>query len=309
MKLAFVFPGQGSQAVGMLNELAAQFPIIRATYDEASTVLGYNMWQLVQEGPEPRLNQTEFTQPALLAAGVAIWRVWGQLQGQQPDVLAGHSLGEYTALVCAGALTFTDAIKLVAKRGRLMQLAVPEGVGAMAAIIGLENDQVAEICHLAAQEQIVTPANFNAHGQVVIAGHHEAVKRAIALAKPAGAKLAKLIPVSVPSHCPLMREAAQQLADRLETVTLSNPNIPVINNVDAKINTDPRLIKEALVRQLASPVQWVKTIETMAADGVQLIMECGPGKVLGGLNKRIIAELPTLALNNPSLIEEALAAL
>lgn len=273
MKLAFVFPGQGSQAVGMLAELSAQFSIIQQTYDEASAELGYNMWQLVQEGPEQRLNQTEFTQPALLTASVAIWRVWSQLKGQQPDLLAGHSLGEYTALVCAGAMAFNEAIKLVAERGRLMQLAVPESVGAMAAIVGLENDSVTEICHLAAQNQIVTPANFNAHGQVVIAGNHEAVERAIELAKRSGAKLAKIIPVSVPSHCPLMREAAQQLADKLENITISNPKIPVINNVDAMITSDSTLIKQALVRQLASPVQWVKTIESMAAAGVQLIME------------------------------------
>ncbi|MDF2868088.1 MAG: fabD, partial [Gammaproteobacteria bacterium] len=268
-----------------------------------------DMWQLVQEGPEQRLNQTEFTQPALLTASVAVWRVWNQLQGQRPTLLAGHSLGEYTALVCAEAMAFTDAVKLVAERGRLMQLAVPENVGAMAAIIGLENEQVDEVCRLAMHDQVVTPANFNAHGQVVIAGNKEAVERAIGLAKQAGAKLAKLIPVSVPSHCPLMREAAQQLADTLKNITIASPKIPVLNNVDVRINTDSLAIKEALVQQLASPVQWVKTIEYMAAQGVQMIMECGPGKVLSGLNKRITAGLPTLALNNPTLIEEALAAL
>jgi len=306
MNLAFVFPGQGSQAVGMLKELASQFPIVAQTFAQAAEVLNYDLWQLVQEGPEQRLNQTEFTQPALLAASVALWRIWRQQQGPQPTLLAGHSLGEYTALVCAEAMAFTDAVSLVAARGRLMQKAVPEGIGAMAAIIGLEDAQVAELCQTAAQTEIVTPANYNAHGQIVIAGHKEAVERAVEFAKQAGAKLAKLIPVSVPSHCPLMEGAADELSQRLSQIKLVSPQIPVVNNVDVAVVTDPEAIKQALVRQLSKPVQWVKTIEYMAASQVQLLIECGPGKVLAGLNKRIKPDLTTLAINNPGSLEETL---
>lgn len=308
MKLAFVFPGQGSQSLGMLAELADHFPIVGDTFKEASITLGYDLWELAQYGPEQKLNQTEFTQPALLAAGVAVWRVWLSQGGKLPRLLAGHSLGEYTALVCAEAVTFADAVNLVAERGRLMQKAVPENVGAMAAIIGLENQHVDELCLKAAQGQIVTPANFNAHGQVVIGGNKEAVERAIELAKQAGAKLAKLIPVSVPSHCPLMAKAANQLAKTLTKITLAEPKISVINNVDVTINKEPAAIKDALVRQLASPVQWVKTIEYMVTQNVQTIIECGPGKVLCGLNKRIAAELPSLSINNPMQLKEAIAA-
>lgn len=306
--IGFVFPGQGSQAMGMSDELADKYPLVKATYQEASTVLGYDLWQLVHSGPEQHLNQTEFTQPALLAASVAIWRIWCGLGGKMPVLLAGHSLGEYTALVCSEAITFSEAIKLVAKRGQLMQAAVAADVGAMAAIIGLEDSQVLAVCEQAALNQMVKPANFNAPGQVVVAGHKDAVERVIELAKQQGARLAKLIPVSVPSHCPLMQEAANELADYLASIELKTPKIAVVNNIDAQIKWYPDDIKRALVAQLANPVQWVKTIEYFVKQ-VQVIVECGPGKILAGLNKRITTEVNTLTINNSSLIQEAMAKL
>ncbi len=287
MSLAFVFPGQGSQSVGMLADLAASYPQVEATFAEASEVLGYDLWKLVQEGPAEELNQTHITQPAMLSAGVAVWRVWQEKGGAQPAMMAGHSLGEYTALVCAGALAFKDAVALVAERGRLMQEAVPAGTGAMAAILGLEDEQVADVCAKAAEGQVLSPVNYNSPGQVVVAGQAEAVNRAVEVAKEAGAKRALLLPVSVPSHCALMQPAAEQLALKLADIEVNTPSIPVINNVDVTVADSPEAIRDALVRQLYSPVRWVETVRKMNADGADALVECGPGKVLAGLNKRI----------------------
>ncbi len=306
MSLAFVFPGQGSQSVGMLADLAAAYPQVEATFAEASEVLGYDLWKLVQEGPAEELNQTHITQPAMLSAGVAVWRVWNEKGGAQPAVMAGHSLGEYTALVCAGALAFKDAVALVAERGRLMQEAVPAGTGAMAAILGLEDQQVAEVCAAAAEGQVLSPVNFNSPGQVVVAGHAEAVNRAVEGAKEAGAKRALLLPVSVPSHCALMQPAADKLAERLAGIEVKAPAIPVINNVDVAVTDDAAAIRDALVRQLHSPVRWVETVQKMAADGVDALIECGPGKVLAGLNKRIERDMAADALFDSAGLDKAL---
>ncbi len=306
MSLAFVFPGQGSQSVGMLADLAAAYPQVEATFAEASEVLGYDLWKLVQEGPAEELNQTHITQPAMLSAGVAVWRVWNEKGGAQPAVMAGHSLGEYTALVCAGALAFKDAVALVAERGRLMQEAVPAGTGAMAAILGLEDQQVADVCAAAAEGQVLSPVNFNSPGQVVVAGHAEAVNRAVEGAKEAGAKRALLLPVSVPSHCALMQPAADKLAERLAGIEVKAPAIPVINNVDVAVTDDAAAIRDALVRQLHSPVRWVETVQKMAADGVDALIECGPGKVLAGLNKRIERDMAADALFDSAGLDKAL---
>lgn len=307
MSLAFVFPGQGSQSVGMLAELAAAFPVVQATFAQASDVLGYDLWQVAQQGPEERLNQTAVTQPAMLSAGVAAWRAWQERQGPQPVVMAGHSLGEYTALVCAGAIAFEDAVKLVAERGRLMQEAVPAGEGAMAAILGLEDAQVIEACAGAAQGDVVSAVNFNAPGQVVVAGRRAAVERALELAKQAGAKRAVMLPVSVPSHCSLMEGAARKLEAQLRQITIHAPAIPVINNVNVRAETTPDQIREALVRQLHSPVRWVETVQAMALQGVDRLVECGPGKVLIGLNKRIEKGMKAQAVFDPASLDEALA--
>ncbi|MGF1865079.1 ACP S-malonyltransferase [Enterovibrio norvegicus] len=302
---AVVFPGQGSQTVGMLAELAEQFDVVKQTFAEASDVLGYDLWALVQNGPDTDLNQTHRTQPALLAASVAIWRVWQQEGGAQPTVLAGHSLGEYSALVCAGVIDFKEAVKLVELRGQLMQEAVPAGVGAMSAIIGLENDAIAKACEEAAQGQVVSPVNFNSPGQVVIAGNKEAVERANVLCKEAGAKRALPLPVSVPSHCALMKPAADKLAVALESIEFSEPSIPVVNNADVAAETDPSAIKSALVRQLYGPVRWTESVEKMAGEGVELLLEMGPGKVLTGLAKRIDRKLNAAAVNDPASLEAA----
>ncbi|MEZ9523121.1 ACP S-malonyltransferase [Enterovibrio norvegicus] len=302
---AVVFPGQGSQTVGMLAELAEQFDVVKQTFAEASDVLGYDLWALVQNGPDTDLNQTHRTQPALLAASVAIWRVWQQEGGAQPAVLAGHSLGEYSALVCAGVIDFKEAVKLVELRGQLMQEAVPAGVGAMSAIIGLENDAIAKACEEAAQGQVVSPVNFNSPGQVVIAGNKEAVERANVLCKEAGAKRALPLPVSVPSHCALMKPAADKLAVALESIEFSEPSIPVVNNADVAAETDPSAIKSALVRQLYGPVRWTESVEKMAGEGVELLLEMGPGKVLTGLAKRIDRKLNAAAVNDPASLEAA----
>ncbi len=287
MSLAFVFPGQGSQSVGMLAELGENQASVKETFAQASEVVGFDLWELVQKGPEAELNDTANTQPAMLAAGVAIWRLWQQRGGENPVVMAGHSLGEYTALVCAGAVDFEEAVALVRERGRFMQEAVPPGDGAMAAILGLGDEQVIAICERAAEGEVVAAVNFNSPGQVVVAGAAGAVSRAVDLAKEEGAKRAIVLPVSVPSHCALMRDAARRLEERLKEVTIRSPEVPVVNNVDVMAERDPEAIRDALVRQLYSPVRWVETIRCLAERGVDSLVECGPGKVLAGLNRRI----------------------
>lgn len=294
---AYVFPGQGSQSVGMLADVAEAYPIVEETFAEASDVLGYDLWQLVQNGPAEDLNETHRTQPALLAASVALYRVAQQAGHGEPEYMAGHSLGEYSALVCAGALDFADAVALVAKRGKFMQTAVPAGVGAMAAVIGLEDDIVSKVCAEQAQNEVVEAVNFNSPGQVVIAGHVAAVERAGDACKAAGAKRVLPLPVSVPSHCALMHPAAEQLKLELADVTISRPRIPVINNVDVAAPTDSAQIRDALIRQLYSPVRWTETIRKLAAEGITHIYEIGPGKVLTGLNKRIDKAIEGEALN------------
>ncbi|MFN2097128.1 ACP S-malonyltransferase [Pantoea agglomerans] len=305
-QFAFVFPGQGSQTVGMLTELAATYPLVEETLREASDALGYDLWQLVSQGPAEELNKTWQTQPALLAASVAIYRVWQQQGGEQPALMAGHSLGEYSALVCAGVLNFADAVKLVELRGKLMQEAVPEGTGAMQAIIGLDDAAIRKACEESAQGQVVSPVNFNSPGQVVIAGNKEAVERAGAACKAAGAKRALPLPVSVPSHCALMKPAADKLAVALESITFNAPAVPVINNVDVKAETDAAAIRHALVRQLYSPVRWTESVEAMAAQGVTQLLEMGPGKVLTGLTKRIVDSLTAAAVNDTASLTAAL---
>ncbi|MEC6822664.1 ACP S-malonyltransferase [Photobacterium piscicola] len=306
-KFAIVFPGQGSQTVGMLADLAEQFDVVKQTFAEASDALGYDLWALVQNGPVEDLNQTQRTQPALLTASVAIWRVWQLQGGEQPLVLAGHSLGEYSALVCAGVIDFQAAVKLVELRGKLMQEAVPAGVGAMSAIIGLDNDAIAAACAQAAEDQVCSPVNFNSPGQVVIAGNKEAVERANVLCKEAGAKRALPLPVSVPSHCALMKPAADKLAIALEGLAFSAPTVPVINNADVATETDPVAIKLALVKQLYNPVRWTESVERMAAEGVEELLEMGPGKVLTGLTKRIDRALGGAAVNDVASLTAALA--
>ncbi|MBI0274491.1 ACP S-malonyltransferase [Hafnia alvei] len=306
-KFAMVFPGQGSQTVGMLADLAAQFPIVEQTFAEASDALGYDLWKLVQEGPAEELNKTWQTQPALLAASVAIYRVWQQENGAQPAMMAGHSLGEYSALVCAGVLDFKQAIRLVELRGKLMQEAVPAGTGAMSAIIGLDNDAIAKACEESAQGEVVSPVNFNSPGQVVIAGNKDAVERAGAACKAAGAKRALPLPVSVPSHCALMKPAADKLAIALQGIAFNVPQFPVVNNVDVKTETSPDAIRDALVRQLYSPVRWSESVEFMAGEGIEHLLEVGPGKVLTGLTKRIVDTMTAAAINDAASVSAALA--
>ncbi|MDC9818312.1 ACP S-malonyltransferase [Pectobacterium polonicum] len=305
-QFAMVFPGQGSQTVGMLAELAAEYPIVTETFAQASEALGYDLWQLTQQGPAEELNKTWQTQPALLTASVAIWRAWQQQGGKTPALMSGHSLGEYSALVCAGVLDFQQAVRLVELRGKLMQEAVPEGTGAMYAIIGLDNDAIAKACEESAQGQVVSPVNFNSPGQVVIAGNKDAVERAGAACKAAGAKRALPLPVSVPSHCALMEPAAKKLAIALESVTFNSPVIPVVNNVDARIETTPEAIRDALVRQLHCPVRWTDCVEFMASQGVESLLEVGPGKVLTGLTKRIVDTLTAAAVNDPASLSAAI---
>ncbi|OOR99754.1 [acyl-carrier-protein] S-malonyltransferase [Haemophilus paracuniculus] len=307
-KFAMVFPGQGSQAIGMLADLAPVYPVVQQTFQQASEVLGYDLWDLVQNGAAEDLNQTHRTQPALLAASVALFRIWQQkFPEQKPSVMAGHSLGEYSALVCAGVLNFQDAIKLVELRGQLMQQAVPAGTGAMYAIIGLDNEAIIEACAKAQSEaaegEIVSAVNFNSPGQVVIAGSKNAVERAGALCKEAGAKRALPLAVSVPSHCALMKPAAEKLAETLATIELSAPSVPVINNVDVAVESDPTAIRNALVRQLYSPVRWTETVEKMANEGVTTLYEIGPNKVLTGLASRIVKELSAKAVNDVASFE------
>ncbi|HAJ91483.1 MAG TPA: [acyl-carrier-protein] S-malonyltransferase [Gammaproteobacteria bacterium] len=304
--LAIVFPGQGSQSVGMLSWLAASYPLVNETFTQASDVLGYDLWKLSQDGPKDELNRTDRTQPAMLAAGVAVWRVWQQENGALPGVMAGHSLGEYSALVCAGAMEFSDAVSLVEERGRCMQSAVPAGVGAMAAILGLDDETVADVCNRAAESEVVSPVNFNSPGQVVIAGNAEAVQRAIVLAKEAGAKRALPLAVSVPSHCSLMQPAAEQFAARLARTNISTPSIPVIQNVDADRHDQPDAIRKNLEKQLYRPVQWVLSVQNMGGQGVTRIIEAGPGKVLAGLCKRIDKSIASAAVFDPASLAAAL---
>jgi [acyl-carrier-protein] S-malonyltransferase len=306
MKLAFVFPGQGSQSVGMLSEYAAH-PTVRATIDEASDVLEQDLWSLVADGPAEELNQTINTQPVMLAAGIAVWRAWLAAGGARPVLVAGHSLGEYTALVAAGSLTLRDALPLVRFRAQSMQEAVPTGVGAMAAVMGLDDAGVAAACAEAAQGQVVEPVNFNAPNQVVIAGNREAVERAVTAAKGKGAKRAVMLPVSAPFHSSLLKSAALRLSGRLAQTSIAPPSIPVVHNVDVATHAEPDAIRTALAQQAASPVRWVETVRALAAAGVTHVVECGPGKVLAGLNRRIVDEIASYALTDSEAIETALA--
>lgn len=304
---AFIFPGQGSQHEGMLAELAEKYSLIQDTFTEASTVLGYDLWALSQEDPEKKLSLTHITQPAILTASVAIWRLWLEQGGDKPALMAGHSLGEYSALVSSGVLAFRDAVKLVQSRGEFMQSAVPVGVGAMAAIVGMADADVISACKAAEEGQVVNAVNFNSPGQVVIAGHLDAVNRASALCKANGAKRALHLPVSAPFHSPLMLPAAERFADVLKDVELSSPQIPVLQNYSLALTTeDTESIKENLVRQIYNPVPWVKTINFFNQHGINAVFEIGPGKVLCGLNKRIAADMLASAVNDNASLETAL---
>lgn len=304
--LSFVFPGQGSQSVGMLAELAQAYPEVRQTFAEAGEALKLDLWRLTQEGPREDLDLTPNTQPAMLAAGVAVWRLWRAQGGPIPGLMAGHSLGEYTALVCADALEFASAARLVADRGRLMQAAVPQGAGAMAAILGLEDARVIALCAEAAADEVVEAVNFNAPGQVVVAGQTDAVRRAMELAKAAGAKRVLPLPVSVPSHCSLMRGAAERLAERLAEVAIQPPAIPILHNATLEQTADPERIRALLALQLHQPVRWVETVQAMRAAGIRLQVEAGPGKVLAGLGKRIVKDMRTWPVCDPAGLEQAL---
>lgn len=301
-----VFPGQGSQAVGMQAELAVEFGEIMATYAEASEQLGYDLWNLVQTGTTDQLAETVVTQPAMLTAGVAAWRVWQTAGGPEPQQLAGHSLGEYTALVCAESLAFADAVSLVKRRAELMQAAVPAGKGAMAAILGMDDDAVIDVCNNAAAGQVVSAVNFNSPGQVVIAGDRDAVERATVLAKESGAKRAIILNVSVPSHCALMTDAADELAEALAGTEFADTHVPVINNVDVMPYENPEQIRDGLKRQLFSPVRWVGTVHYLIANGTDQIIECGPGKVLAGLAKRIDRSLAASCIDTPVSLQKIL---
>lgn len=305
--LGMVFPGQGSQTVGMLAQIATEFPVVEKVFAEASAVLGYDLWQLTQQGPVEELDKTMHTQPALLAASYAIWQILQSKKNLQPALLAGHSLGEYSALVCSGAISFAEGVRLVAARGQFMQDAAPAGVGGLAAIVGLEDAAVQTICEKAVLAgEVLSPANFNCPGQIVIAGHLLAVERALVLAKEAGAKIAKLLPVSVSSHCILMKPAAEKLAVLLATINIQTPTIPVVSNVDVKIYSDANAIRDGLVRQLYMPVRWVETIEFFVKSHISHIVECGPGKVLSGLNKRIATEMQLTSTNELSSLQALL---
>lgn len=309
MKTAFIFPGQGAQSIGMLAAARENFPIVRQTFDEASEVLGYDLEAICQNGPEEELNRTAITQPAILTASVALWRLWMQQNGKKPDFVAGHSLGEYSALVAAESMLFLDALKLVSLRGELMQTAVPHGKGQMAAILGLSDEDVEAACQEAADGAVVEAVNYNAPGQVVIAGETQAVDRAIEACKSRGAKRAMPLAVSVPSHCALMRDAADQLAEEFETVGFSDAVIPVIQNVPAAIVTSRIAIMDNLVRQLYSPVRWSESFALLESEGVTAAVECGPGKVLGGLGKRIARSITCYSLETPESFNAAYSAL
>ncbi len=308
MKFACVFPGQGSQSIGMMAELAETYPVVNELFTKASKVLKYNLWKVVQEGPAEELNKTEVTQPAMLVAGVAVYEILKSKTDAEPEILAGHSLGEYTALVCAGALEFEAAVKLVAKRGKLMQAAVPDGVGAMAAILGLKDEAVLDICEMCSDDNFsVQAVNFNSPGQVVIAGNVQAVETAMAIAKDRGAKRALKLPVSVPSHSSLMEGAAKKLATYLKEVKIKKAStLPVIQNVTAKNYTKPAEVKKNLVKQLHNPVLWVDSVNNLIAEGIDTIIECGPGKVLMGLNKRINKEVNSFTINDVETLDKVL---
>lgn len=303
---AFVFPGQGSQSVGMLAALAQAFPSVQETFAEASDILSVDLWQLAQKGPAELLNQTVNTQPAMLAAGVAIYRVWIEESGAAPDFMAGHSLGEYTALVCAESLAFRDAVALVADRARFMQEAVPEGTGGMVAVLGMQDEDVINLCQQQAQGEVLEPANFNSPGQLVVSGHLSAVQRLAQAATEAGAKKVVVLPVSIPSHCSLMRPAAERLAARLEQIEIQTPKMPVVNNVDVKTPTQSEQIKDALVRQLYSPVRWTDTVRFLARQGMSAVVEMGPGRVLTGLSKRIDRTLVAMSIDDPASLDAAM---
>ncbi|HRQ58793.1 MAG TPA: ACP S-malonyltransferase [Azoarcus taiwanensis] len=307
MGFALVFPGQGSQSVGMMAPYGDN-AVIRSTFDEASAALGEDLWEMVSEGPAERLALTVNTQPLMLTAGVAVYRALRDAGVGAPAVVAGHSLGEYSALVAAGALRFADAVPLVRFRAQAMQEAVPAGEGAMAALLGLEADVVREVCAQAAQGEVVEAANLNAPGQIVIAGGRAAVERAIELAKPRGAKRAMMLPVSAPFHCALMRPAAERLAERLAQIEIARPEIAVLNNVDVAVCDSPEAIRDALVRQAYSPVRWIETVQAIVARGVDQLYECGPGKVLAGMNKRIAKDLAGGAINDAAGLDEATVA-
>ena len=307
-KLAIVFPGQGSQAVGMLADIAAQEITVARTFDEASQALGYNLWELVQGGPAEKLNRTEFTQPALLTSSIALWRLWQEKSGRQPDIVAGHSLGEYSALVCARVLGFADAVDLVRKRGRYMQSAVPVGVGSMAAILGLGDEQVVELCNQSSVDQVVQAVNFNSPGQVVIAGHTAAVERTIEACQQAGARRAMLLAVSAPFHSQLMQPAAEKMSEALDRMELTEPVFEVVQNVHAKPEADPDKIRENLVLQMDHAVLWTDTVEYLVSQGVDTVIECGPGKVLSGLNRRIAKSVDSKVISDPESLDSTLAA-
>lgn len=304
---AFVFPGQGSQSIGMLSDFLPEYPIVTELFKEASDAVGYDLWHLIQNGPEDQLNQTEYTQVAMLTADVAIYRLLMEEGVPQPQLMAGHSLGEYAALVCANALSLSDAVRLVARRGQLMQNAIPLGFGAMAAIVGLEDQQVNDLCIQAstAQEQ-VTPANYNAIGQVVVAGHTPAVERVLVLADKIGARLAKIIPVSVPCHCPLLKDAAELFAESLASVPFNRPSVDVISNVDLSIYYSAEHIRDRLKEQLYSPVRWVETVQFFKNRGITQLIECGPGKVLSGLAKRIDRSFSALSIYDTINLDQLL---
>jgi [acyl-carrier-protein] S-malonyltransferase len=309
--IAFVFPGQGSQQVGMLAAAHERFTAVRDTFTEASEALGYDVWALIQAGPQEALNLTETTQPVLLASSIALWRAWQSESDVIPSILAGHSLGEFSALVCAGVLDFSDAVKLVRKRGEFMQSAVPVGLGSMAAIIGLEDAEIDQICKTITEdnEGLVSAVNYNSPGQVVIAGHTSTVDIAITALKEAGAKRALPLPVSAPFHTALMKPAGEELANILASITLSAPQIPVVHNVTARTESDPEKIRQVLVEQIYSPVRWTDCIRHIIASGADKIVECGPGKVLSGLNKRIDRTLQSYSLEEPAQLIESVSEL
>lgn len=308
-KLAFVFSGQGSQKIGMLAEMAADSSIVKETFSEASSVLGYNLWDLCQHGEQEKINQTEITQPLMLTSSVALWRIWQQKGGAQPGWLAGHSLGEWSALVCSNVVAFGDAVKLVQNRGAFMQQAVPKGEGAMAAVLGVEDEKIKEICKEASSVGVVEPVNFNSPGQVVIAGKAAAVDKAIELLKAAGCKRAMPLPVSAPFHTSLMKPAADKMAALIEKTAFNAPKIPIVHNYHAQTENDPQKIKQLMIKQIDNPVLWVDCINTLVKNGVTTTIECGPGSVLCGLSKRIDKSLESFALETPANMQAALDAL